>query len=306
MANERDVVAAYHHELHELANVDFRGWIDVSSPAFVELARTCIATVYPSASEGQAGAVAACMQAGIPICSRETGLDLPSERGDILATSSIDEIERAVRDLAERRRRTWPGCRERPGRSPAPRHAEADAAAYRGVAEERRRGHVQWRRGGVGQREASATSVSVGVGVVAGGEDRRTRDVEAGDPVETTVVVHHAVGGTAATAVVPMWCQPPWARARPPGRQGVLEAAEALVTNCASMARCAVRMVRRSRARPPREVELGIPSASSRFVAEPRLPVGCLLGHRRELETWASPVASPGSTSQAVRAIGPG
>lgn len=103
VSDEHDVMQAFARELRGLPNIDLRGWIDVTSPAFVELCRRTSALVYPSATEGQSGAAATAMQAGlIPVCSRETGLDVPPERGILLGSSSLDEIETAVRDLAGR------------------------------------------------------------------------------------------------------------------------------------------------------------------------------------------------------------
>ncbi len=144
VANETDLVDAYHRELFELPNIELRGWVDVTTPAFTELAASTIATVYPSASEGQAGAVATCMHAGlIPVCSRESGFDLTPDHGVLLPSCSLDDIEAAVRDLAARpaeelaatARSAWEEARS--AHSP-----EAHAAAYRAVAETLVRDHL--------------------------------------------------------------------------------------------------------------------------------------------------------------------
>lgn len=100
---EPDFVAAYGRELYETSNIETRGWIDVTGPEFEALATRTIALVYPSCSEGQAGSVATCMQAGlVPVCSYETGIDLGPDFGVILADSSIAAVEAAVRDLSQR------------------------------------------------------------------------------------------------------------------------------------------------------------------------------------------------------------
>lgn len=100
---ERRFVEAYRRELFETANVTVQGWIGIPSPAFADVAQTTLAQVYPSASEGQSGAVLNGMQAGlIPVVSRETGLDIDSRFGVELADCAIDTIVHAVRALAER------------------------------------------------------------------------------------------------------------------------------------------------------------------------------------------------------------
>lgn len=112
---EREFAKAYHQELYQTPNIHLVGWTDVSSPKFVEIANRCAALVYPSCSEGQAGAVITCMHAGlIPIMSYESGVDA-QDFGTILKTCSIEEIQTEVRriaalpgaELERRSRRAW-------------------------------------------------------------------------------------------------------------------------------------------------------------------------------------------------------
>lgn len=99
---EPDFEAAFRRELYETPNIRTVGWVDVRSPGFARIARECIALVYPSCSEGQSGAVVTCLHAGlIPIVSRESGVDIPSEVGTVLAECSVAEIRRAARAVAE-------------------------------------------------------------------------------------------------------------------------------------------------------------------------------------------------------------
>jgi glycosyltransferase involved in cell wall biosynthesis len=135
---ERDFVRAYRRELYETGNITTLGWVDVGGAEFREVLSRSAAIVYPSASEGQSGAVVQCMHAGvIPIVSRETGIDLTADTGVVLEDCAADTIEQALRSVAERpahelaemARRTWALARERHSR-------EAFARRYRSLAEE--------------------------------------------------------------------------------------------------------------------------------------------------------------------------
>lgn len=106
----------YHEELFERDTIENLDWIDIAGPEFIEKVQNrCIGLVYPSASEGQSGAVVTCMQAGlIPIISYESGVDV-DDFGIILNQCTIDEITSAVRRISElpapelkaMSRRTW-------------------------------------------------------------------------------------------------------------------------------------------------------------------------------------------------------
>ena len=98
---ERQFVTAYANELFHQDNIETIGWIDVSSDRFRELARRCVGLVYPSASEGQSGAVVTCMQAGlIPMVSRESGVDV-HDFGTILPDCRLDTLRDAIVRLSE-------------------------------------------------------------------------------------------------------------------------------------------------------------------------------------------------------------
>jgi len=113
---EKEFVKAFHKELYETPNIHTIGWVDTHSPAFLELANSCVGTIYPACSEGGSGSIIHCMHAGIiPIMSRECGVDLYDNSGILLRNCSIDEIKEAIRtlaslparDLEERARKAW-------------------------------------------------------------------------------------------------------------------------------------------------------------------------------------------------------
>lgn len=99
---EHDFVETYHRELYETPNIRMHGWIDVTSDEFKALAAQCLALVYPSCSEGQAGSVIACMHGGIiPIVSAQSGVDV-EDCGIRLEVCTVQTIQSSVRDLAGR------------------------------------------------------------------------------------------------------------------------------------------------------------------------------------------------------------
>jgi glycosyltransferase involved in cell wall biosynthesis len=91
---------AFYKELYETPNIHTYGWIDVTSPDFLELTKKCLGLVYPSGCEGQSGAVITCLHSGlIPIISYETGVDV-HDFGVILKICSIEEIKATVRRIS--------------------------------------------------------------------------------------------------------------------------------------------------------------------------------------------------------------
>jgi glycosyltransferase involved in cell wall biosynthesis len=113
--SERDFRDAFHKELYLTPNIRTIGFIDIGSERFPGIASECIAIIYPSASEGQAGSVIDGMHAGlIPLVSSASGVD-PGPGGFILEDVSAKGIEEAVRmvsglpdeELVRRSRETW-------------------------------------------------------------------------------------------------------------------------------------------------------------------------------------------------------
>lgn len=100
---EKDFEQAFHKELYETPNIHTVGWMNIATTRFVDIANKCIALIYPSCSEGQAGCVITCMHAGlIPIASRESGVDVEKAAGAMLKSCSVEDIKDALRALAER------------------------------------------------------------------------------------------------------------------------------------------------------------------------------------------------------------
>lgn len=87
--------------LYRKPNIRTEGWVDVAGPRFRDLARQCLAMVYPSCSEGGGGGVITAMHAGlIPVVTREASVDMAPDRGVILPVATVDSIRTAVRKLA--------------------------------------------------------------------------------------------------------------------------------------------------------------------------------------------------------------
>jgi len=101
-ASEKEFVQAFHRELYETPNIQAIGWIDVGSERFERITNSCVALIYPSCSEGQAGSVITCLQAGvIPLVSYESGVDVDGF-GTILEECSYAHIRKAIMELVEK------------------------------------------------------------------------------------------------------------------------------------------------------------------------------------------------------------
>ena len=98
--DEEDFEKAYYKELYETPNIRTVGWMNISSPEFIELTNECLGLVFPSCSEGQCGSVVTAMNASlIPILSYECGVDV-GDYGLILRENTIEEIKNSVRMIA--------------------------------------------------------------------------------------------------------------------------------------------------------------------------------------------------------------
>jgi glycosyltransferase involved in cell wall biosynthesis len=97
---EKDFQRAFHKELYETKNIHTIGWVDVTSPEFIEITNKCVGVVYASCSEGGGGAVIQCMHAGlIPIVSYESSVDV-ADFGVILKNCSISEIKKTIQNVS--------------------------------------------------------------------------------------------------------------------------------------------------------------------------------------------------------------
>ncbi|MBN3910186.1 MAG: glycosyltransferase [Nostoc sp. NMS1] len=144
VSNDKEFEKAFYKELYETPNIHTYGWIDVSSPDFIEVTNNCLGLVYPSVSEGQSGAVISCLQAGlIPILSYESGVDV-HDFGVIFDNLSLEEIKAKVisisnlpeEDLKLMSRQAWEYAR-------ANHTKEKFAQVYRNVVEQIIENHSQ-------------------------------------------------------------------------------------------------------------------------------------------------------------------
>jgi hypothetical protein len=117
---EPDFETAFNKELYSTKNIKNLGFIDVSSEEFKQLARKCIALIYPSSTELSSGAVITSMHAGlIPVISKECGVNV-GDFGLVLKKCSADEIKETIlklscfstEDLAERSMKAWKHANE--------------------------------------------------------------------------------------------------------------------------------------------------------------------------------------------------
>ena len=117
---ESDFREAFYKELYQSKNIKTAGWVDITSRQFGEIAKSCVGLIYPSCSEGQAGAVVTCLQAGIiPIVSYESGVNV-DDSGILLNKCSTEEITSAVKEISNRpeselrnmSRKAWEYARE--------------------------------------------------------------------------------------------------------------------------------------------------------------------------------------------------
>lgn len=98
---EKDFTDTYHRELYETQNIHAVGWMDLNDPKLLEILQKCIALVHPSCAECGGSAVVTSMHTGlIPIVSYESSVDVDPSFGVVLEKSTIEEIQKAVRSVA--------------------------------------------------------------------------------------------------------------------------------------------------------------------------------------------------------------
>jgi glycosyltransferase involved in cell wall biosynthesis len=99
---EQEFRQAYYRQLYEQPNIHTVGWVDVSSQQFLDITKSCCCLIYPSCSEGQAGSVVTCLQAGIiPVISYESGVSV-EDFGIILTGCRHAEIESAIKKISSK------------------------------------------------------------------------------------------------------------------------------------------------------------------------------------------------------------
>ena len=118
---EKEFIRSFQKELYQTSNIRAVGWVDVTSPEFLEICKDCVGLVYPTCAEGGGGSAITCMHASIiPILSYEASVDI-DDTGYILKDCSVSEIKNAVQrlsslDVEELRnlsRSTWELARRR-------------------------------------------------------------------------------------------------------------------------------------------------------------------------------------------------
>ena len=98
---EKSFEELYKKELYETPNIHTKGFIDINSDEFSELANNCVALIFPTSAELSCGGVITCMHAGIiPICTPESGVDI-DDFGLLLQNFSIDHIKESVTRISE-------------------------------------------------------------------------------------------------------------------------------------------------------------------------------------------------------------
>lgn len=97
---EPEFFSAFCKELQKTSNIKVHGFINIGSDEFQEIARSCVAMVYPTCSEGTGSVNIASMAKGlIPIVSKESCIDV-GEGGIILRDCEVDTIIKAVRNVS--------------------------------------------------------------------------------------------------------------------------------------------------------------------------------------------------------------
>ena len=97
---EEDFFSLYRKELTEFPNIKFLGWMDMSTPEFLEISRTHASIVHVASSEGGGGSAIHCMHAGLlPICTKETSVDL-GDFGVLVENPTVECLQRKCREVA--------------------------------------------------------------------------------------------------------------------------------------------------------------------------------------------------------------
>lgn len=112
---EHDFFNLYRRELQDTQNIGSRGWIDMTTAAFAEIARTHATIIYPSKAEGGAGSAIHCMHAGmLPACTRGASIDLgdfgisiPEETVDSVCQAALQVAAMTAAEVEQRARRAW-------------------------------------------------------------------------------------------------------------------------------------------------------------------------------------------------------
>jgi glycosyltransferase involved in cell wall biosynthesis len=76
ISHEKTFFHHYRHELFDLPNIKYIGWVDVTSESYRHVTRSCGYILYPSVSDGMPGSVVNAMASGlIPIVTEDAGME---------------------------------------------------------------------------------------------------------------------------------------------------------------------------------------------------------------------------------------
>lgn len=93
---------AYDKLLFNTENIHSHGWVDVTSPSFLEVASKCAFTISATCAEGSPGSITNAMKLGmIPILPKEAGVD-GGEGVIIMEDLSIEGIQAMIEECSEK------------------------------------------------------------------------------------------------------------------------------------------------------------------------------------------------------------
>lgn len=117
---EKDFYSLYEKELLRTQNIKTRGWIDMATSEFQDLACEHGTIIYPSKAEGGAGSAIHCMHAGmLPACTKSASIDL-EDFGISINSDTVEAVQSAARRIASmpdeevesRARKAWEHVRK--------------------------------------------------------------------------------------------------------------------------------------------------------------------------------------------------
>lgn len=92
----------YKNDIENATNLFYYGYLSKDSAEYREVCEQCGYIILPSCSEGQSTAVITAMFSGmIPVCTKETGIDVNMAGGYIIDDISLDGMERLIRLISE-------------------------------------------------------------------------------------------------------------------------------------------------------------------------------------------------------------
>ncbi len=98
---EGDFFDEYKGEINKNENIEYHGWVDISSKKYENIVDECMFSLFPSCSEGESGSVLTTMKSGlIPIVTPETGINF-SEFGFGISEPTVSDVLQAVNECSQ-------------------------------------------------------------------------------------------------------------------------------------------------------------------------------------------------------------